>query len=264
MRDLLPGLAGGATVGTLAWTEEDGRWDPAGIAMAARPDGDGWVLEGAKSFVLDGHTADLVLVAARTGTGLSLFSVDGGAAGLTRAWLPTLDQTRRLARLEFTGVRARLVGAEGAAGDVLARTLDQAAVALAAEQLGGSQRVLEMSVEYAKVRRQFGRPIGGFQAVKHKCADMLIGVESSRSAVLHAAAVIDADPPDRPEVASLAKSYCSETYFAAAAENIQIHGGIGFTWEHDAHLYFKRAASSRLFLGDPAHHRERIARRIGL
>ncbi|MDX6430815.1 MAG: hypothetical protein QOE54_3181 [Streptosporangiaceae bacterium] len=264
MRDLLPGLAAGSTIGTLAFTEEDGRWEPDGIAMAARPDGDGWVLDGAKAFVLDGHVADLALVVARTRTGLSLFAVDGNAAGLTRAKLPTLDQTRRLARLEFDGVRARLIGAEGAAGAVLATTLDQAAVALAAEQLGGAQRVLEMSVDYAKVRHQFGRPIGGFQAIKHKCADILIGVESSRSAVLYAAAVADADPSRLPPVAGLAKAYCSDAYYAAAAENIQIHGGIGFTWEHDAHLYFKRATSSRLFLGDPAYHRERLARHIGV
>jgi alkylation response protein AidB-like acyl-CoA dehydrogenase len=232
--------------------------------MPARPDGDGWVLDGIKSFVLDGHVADLVLVVARTGTGLSLFSVEGGATGLTRAWLPTLDQTRRLTRLEFAGVRARLIGAEGAAGDMLVTTLDQAAVALAAEQLGGAQRVLEMSVDHAKVRHQFGRPIGSFQAIKHRCADMLIGVESSRSAVLYAAATADSDPSRLPAVASLAKAYCSDAYFTAAAENIQIHGGIGFTWEHDAHLYFKRATSSRLFLGDSAYHRERFAQHVGI
>ncbi|MCW2917384.1 MAG: acyl-CoA dehydrogenase domain protein [Actinomycetia bacterium] len=263
-KNLLPGLAAGTTIGTLAFTEEDGRWEADGIGMRARPDGGAWVLDGTKAFVLDGHVADLVLVVARTDAGLSLFAVAGDAAGLNRTGLPTLDQTRKLATLEFAGVPARLIGTQGAAGGVLATTLDQAAVALAAEQLGGAQRVLEMSVDYAKVRHQFGRPIGSFQAIKHKCADMLIRVESSRSAVLYAAATIDTDPSQLPTVASLAKAYCSDAYFDAAAENIQIHGGIGFTWEHDAHLYFKRATSARLFLGDPAHHREQLAQHIGI
>jgi alkylation response protein AidB-like acyl-CoA dehydrogenase len=265
--DLLPGIAAGTTVATLAWTGEDGRWDAGGIgqggiAMVAARAGDGWVLDGATTLVLDGHVADLVLVVARSPAGLSLFAVDGPAPGLTRAALPSLDQTRRLARLEFSTVPARLVGAVGTAGAVLAATLDRAAVALAAEQLGGAQRVLEMSVEYAKVRHQFGRPIGGFQAIKHKCADMLMEVESARSAVMYAAAVADESPAELPAAAGLAKAYCSDAYLHAAGENIQIHGGIGFTWEHDAHLYFKRATSSQLLLGTAAQHRARLADRI--
>ncbi|GAA2072929.1 acyl-CoA dehydrogenase family protein [Actinomadura alba] len=261
--ELLPGVAAGTTIATLAWTEDDGRWEIDRVRMtaSARAYG-GWALDGAKSYVLDGHVADLVLVAARAPAGLSLFAVDGRAPGLVRTGLPTLDETRKLARLRFTGVPARLVGVEGGAAAALRATLDRAAVALAAEQLGGAQRVLDMSVEYAKVRRQFGRPIGAFQAVKHKCADMLVAVESARSAVMYAAAVADDDPGELPAVAALAKAYCSEAYRDAAGENIQIHGGIGFTWEHDAHLYFKRATSARLLFGDPDHHRELLARRI--
>ena len=215
-------------------------------------------------FVIDGANADLVLVAGRTDNGVSLFAVDAGAAGMTATPLATMDQTRKQARLEFASTPARLVGDDGGAAPVLARTLDLAAVALAAEQVGGAQRCLDMAVEYAKTRIQFGRPIGSFQAIKHKCADMLLEVESAKSAAYYAGWAAAEDSEELPVVASLAKSYCSEAYFHAAAENIQIHGGIGFTWEHDAHLYFKRAKSSELMLGDPSYHRELLAQRIGI
>jgi alkylation response protein AidB-like acyl-CoA dehydrogenase len=175
-----------------------------------------------------------------------------------------MDQTRKLARLEFAATPARLIGSPGDAAAILDRTLDVAAIALAAEQLGGAQRALDMAVGYAKVREQFGRPIGSFQTIKHRCADLLLEVESLRSAVGYAAAAVAEGSAEIPVLASLAKAYASETFFHVAAENIQIHGGIGFTWEHDAHLYFKRAKSSELFLGDPAYHRERLATRIGL
>ena len=263
-KDYLPGIASGETIATLAFTEDTGRWDLDGITMAATSKGDSWALDGSKMFVLDGHTADLVVVAARTGKGVSLFAVDGNAGGLSRTPLATMDQTRKQARLEFSAVPARLLGEEGAAGPALSRTLDLAAVALAAEQVGGGQRCLDMSVEYAKTRIQFGRPIGSFQAIKHKCADMLLEVESAKSAAYYAGWAAAEDSDELPVVASLAKSYCSEAYFHAAAENIQIHGGIGFTWEHDAHLYFKRAKSSELLLGDPTYHRELLAQRIGI
>ncbi len=260
----LPGIASGETMATLAYTEDSGRWDLDGITLEASPGEDGWTLSGVKSYVLDGHTASLVLVAARTGGGVSLFAVAGDAPGLQATPLATMDQTRKQARLEFSAVPARLVGAEGAAGPVLRKTLDLAAVALAAEQVGGAQRVLEMSVDYAKTRVQFGRPIGSFQAIKHKCADMLLEVESAKSAAYYAAWAAAEDNDELPVTACLAKAYCSEAYFHAAAENIQIHGGIGFTWEHDAHLYFKRAKSSELILGDPTYHRELLAQRIGI
>jgi alkylation response protein AidB-like acyl-CoA dehydrogenase len=269
MQEYLPGLAGGESIGALALSEEDGRWDAQGVKLAATKSGDAWSLTGTKMFVLDGHVADVVLVAARTGAGtgpegISIFAVSGDAQGLTRTPLATLDQTRKQARLTFDGTPARLVGTEGEGWSVISQVLDLAAVALAAEQVGGAARVLEMSVEYAKVRVQFGRPIGSFQAIKHKCADMLVEVESAKSAAYYGLWAGSELNDELPTVASLAKAYCSDAYVHCASENIQIHGGIGFTWEHPAHLYFKRAKSSQLFFGDPTYHRELLAQRIGV
>jgi alkylation response protein AidB-like acyl-CoA dehydrogenase len=271
-KELLPGIASGETIATVAFTEDSGRWDADGITMTAARSGEGYTLDGHKMFVLDGHNANVIVVAARTdsagsagaGAGISLFTVAGDASGLTRTPLSTMDQTRKQARLEFSNVPAKLLGSEGTGWDTLSRMLDLAAVALAAEQVGGAQKVLEMSVEYAKVRVQFGRPIGSFQAIKHKCADMLLEVESAKSAAYYAGWAAAELNDELPVVASLAKAYCSDAYFHAAAENIQIHGGIGFTWEHDAHLYFKRAKSSELLFGDPTYHRELLAQRIGI
>jgi alkylation response protein AidB-like acyl-CoA dehydrogenase len=263
-KSYLPGIASGETIATLAITEDNGKWDLSGIELAASKKGDGWELNGHKMFVIDGHVANLIVVAARTAAGVSLFAVQGDAPGLTRTPLPTMDQTRKQARLEFASTPATLIGTDGGAEPGLSKTLDLAAVALAAEQVGGAQRVLDASVEYAKTRIQFGRPIGSFQAIKHKCADMLLEVESAKSAAYYAAWAAAEDSDELPVVASLAKSYCSEAYFHSAAENIQIHGGIGFTWEHPAHLYFKRAKSSELLLGDPSYHRELLAQRIGI
>ena len=178
-----------------------------------------------------------------------------------------MDQTRSLAAVELDGVQvdqSALLGAVGAAWPAIETVLDIAAVALAAEQVGGAQTCLDMSVEYAKVRMQFGRPIGSFQAIKHKCADMLVQVESAKSAAYYAGWATSERNEEFAVVAPLAKSYCSEAYFMCASENIQIHGGIGFTWEHDAHLYFKRAKSSELMFGDPTYHRARLADRIGI
>ena len=269
-RDLLPGIASGQRVATLAFTEDDGSWASDSVRLTAAKNGHGWRLDGHKSFVLDGHGADLILAVAATDAdssgpaALSLFAVDGTAAGLSRRVLPTLDQTRRLARCEFSDVPARLIGSPGAGRAALEHTLDVAAIALAAEQLGGAQRALDMAVGYAKVRQQFGRAIGSFQAIKHRCADLLLEVESLRSAVGYAAAAVAEGSGEVPVLASLVKAYASEVYSRVAAENIQIHGGIGFTWEHDAHLYLKRAKASELFLGDGSYHRERLATRIGL
>ena len=263
-KEHLPGIASGETIATLALTEDNGRWDQEGITLTATKSGDGYTLDGHKMFVIDGHTANLIVVAARTGDGITLLAVEGDAPGLTRKALTTMDQTRKQARVEFSGTPARLIGNEGGASAALTKTLDLAAVALANEQVGGAQKCLDMSVEYAKVRVQFGRPIGSFQAIKHKCADMLLEVESAKSAAYYASWAAAEDSDELPVVASLAKAYCSEAYFHAAAENIQIHGGIGFTWEHDAHLYFKRAKSSELLLGDPTYHRELLAQRIGI
>jgi alkylation response protein AidB-like acyl-CoA dehydrogenase len=263
-KELLPALASGEKIATLAFTEPAGRWDEAGITMRAARAAAGWTLTGEKAFVLDGHTADLVLVAARTQAGLSIFAVDGSAPGLTRTPMETLDLTRKQARLKFADVPARLIGADGEGSTVLTRVLDLAAIGLAAEAVGGAQRCLDMSVDYAKLRVQFGRPIGSFQAIKHKCADLLLEVESARSAAYYAMWAAASGSEDLPVAAAMAKSYCTEAYSHAAAENIQIHGGIGFTWEHPAHLYFRRAKSTELLLGDPAYHRELLVQRVGL
>jgi alkylation response protein AidB-like acyl-CoA dehydrogenase len=254
--EFLPGIADGTTIATVAVCEDDGGWTTDGVATRARRSGDGYVLDGRKSFVIDGHTAGLLLVVARADGGPSLFAVRGDADGLARRPLETLDLTRKQAALALDAVPARLIGAEGSAADIVAATLRLAAVALAAEQVGGAQRCLDMSVEYAKIRMQFGRPIGSFQAIKHMCADMLLEVESARSAAYYAAWAAQDGSDELPLVASLAKACCSEAYFRAAADNIQIHGGIGFTWEHDAHLYYRRAKSTELMLGTPAEHRE--------
>ena len=267
--ELLPGIAGGETIAALAFTEPNGKWDASGIEMVAQGSGDSYTLDGTKMFVIDGHLANLTVVAARLeGTsgeeGISLFTVAGDAAGLTRTALATMDQTRKQAKLEFSGVAAAPLGTPGEGWAALSKTLDQAAACLANEMVGGAQQVLDMAVEYAKVRVQFGRPIGSFQAIKHKCADMLLEVESGKSAAYYAAWAAAEDNEELPVAASLAKAYCSDAYFHAAAENIQIHGGIGFTWEHDAHLYFKRAKSSEILFGDATYHRELLAQRIGI
>ena len=260
----LPGIAAGETIATLATTEPSGKWDEKGITTKAEGSGSDWKITGSKMFVIDGATASLIIVGARTSKGVSLFAVDGDAKGLTRTSLSTMDQTRKQAKLEFNATPATLIGTDGKGWDVLSQVFDLAAVALAAEQVGGAQKVLEMAVEYAKVRVQFGRPIGSFQAIKHKCADMLLEVESAKSAAYYGMWCAAEMNDELASVASLAKAYCSEAYFHAAAENIQIHGGIGFTWEHPAHLYFKRAKSSELLFGDPTYHRELLAQRIGI
>ena len=269
-KELLPGIASGDTIATLAFTEPSGKWDAAGITMEATEGESGrFTLSGEKMFVLDGFTADLIVVVARTpgstGTdGISFYTVRGDADGLTRTALSTMDMTRKQAKLEFNNVDAKPLGSTTDGYAAFSKTMDQAAVALANEMMGGAQKVLDMSVEYAKVRVQFGRPIGSFQAIKHKCADMLLEVESGKSAAYYASWAAAEDNDELPVVAALSKAYCSEAYFHAAAENIQIHGGIGFTWEHPAHLYFKRAKSSEIYLGDPTYHRELLAQRIGI
>ncbi|MEX2614938.1 MAG: acyl-CoA dehydrogenase family protein [Alphaproteobacteria bacterium] len=265
-RELLPPLAAGEVVATLALAEESGRWDSAGIAMTATRTGSGYTLDGVKSFVLDGHTAGLIVVAARrAGTvgdaGLSLFTVDAEAPGLNRRLLRSADATRKLARLEFSGVPAGLLGKEGAAAAPLAKTLDQAAVCLASEMVGGAEHLRESALEYVQMRMQFGRPIASFQAIKHKSAELLLDVELAKSAAYYAAQAADDDADDLPAVASLAKACAADAYTRTAIEAVQMHGGIGFTWDNDTHLWFKRAKSSEVFLGTPAYHRELMMQR---
>ncbi|MGW3420052.1 acyl-CoA dehydrogenase family protein [Streptomyces phaeochromogenes] len=263
----LPGIASGRTTATLAVAEDSGSWDPALISARAVPDGDGdgaWRLSGRKAFVIDGTTADLLLVVARTVAGPSLFAVDRRATGLEAEPMETLDATRAMARLTFDAVPATLVGADGAGGRVMAKVLDIATVGLAAEQAGGARRCLEMSADYARTRHQFGRPIGSFQAVKHKCADILVQVELAEAASREAARLAAEGAPDFPVAAAVAHACCSRAYVFAAMENIQVHGGIGFTWEHPAHLYFRRAKSSQLLFGGPAVYHERLLDRLGI
>jgi alkylation response protein AidB-like acyl-CoA dehydrogenase len=260
-KDLLPGIADGTTIVTLAAAEGSGDWraTPTVVATAS---GTGHVLSGEKSFVLDGHVADLLLVTAVTPAGPSLFAVDATDPSVGRRLLETLDMTRKLAVVTLRETPARLVGEDGAAAVVVADVLARAAVALAAEQVGGAQRCLDMAVEYAKLRVQFGRQIGSFQAIKHKCADMLLEVESARSAAYYAAWTGQDRPEELAMIASLAKAYCSEAYAHTAAENIQVHGGIGFTWEHDAHLYYRRARSSEAMFGTPTEHWDVVAEHV--
>ncbi|MGB5267245.1 MAG: acyl-CoA dehydrogenase family protein [Polyangiales bacterium] len=268
----LPRIAAGETRATLAFAEKNGKMDAAGIGATYARNESGYLLSGDKSYVLDGHTADLLIVAARSkrsaGTeGVSLFLVPNDAEGLKRAWLPTMDQTRRLASVELRDVTVSndaLLGDEGRGWAICEKTLDLARIALAAEQVGAAEMCLELSVEYAKVRQQFGRPIGSFQSIKHKCADMLMLVESARSAAFYASSLATQGGEGLEEAASCAKAYCSDAFFHCAAETIQIHGGIGFTWEHPAHLYFKRAKATESLFGDAAFHRERVAEKMGL
>ena len=262
---LLPRIASGETIATLALGEPDKGWTADDITLEAK---DG-VLNGTKTYVIDGTTANLIVVAAReagtTGTdGISLYTARGDAEGLSRKNLEAIDLTRKLAKLDFTGVKGELLGEKGTAWPALERTLDHAAVALAAEMCGGAQRALDMAVQYAKDRVQFGRPIGSFQAIKHKCADMLLEVESAKTAMYYALWVAAADDPELPVVAPMAKAYAADAFFKAARDNIQVHGGIGFTWEHDAHLYYRRAKSDELMFGDAPYHRELLAQRLGI
>jgi len=269
-KDLLPGLAAGRTIGTLALLEQPGRWDQAAVRLrASRVKGDGevaagWVLNGRKRHVPDGHTADLIMVGARTPAGVGLFAVDGAAAGLTRTPVPALDQTRKQAHLDFAGTPARLIGDEGGGWPVLSQVLRTAAILLAAEQTGGAARAVEMAVSYAGLRVQFGRPVGSFQAVKHLCADMLTEVEAARSAAYYGLWALATGSEDLPLAASLAKVYCSQAYTRITGDTIQVHGGIGFTWEHPAQLYFKRAKASESLFGTPGYHRDLLAARLGL
>jgi len=264
-KDYLPPIAAGTTIASLAIVESSGRWDLGDVGLTPHHASAEPRLSGTKLFVLDGGIADLILVAAREPEGgLSVYAVPSGAPGLRLEPLHTMDQTRKLAHARFDGTPARLVGQRGAAAAALQIALQVTAIALAMEAAGGAQRALEMAVEYAKIRHQFGRPIGSFQAIKHKCADMLVEVEAARSAAYYGVWCASEENEELPALASLAKSVCADAYFQVAGDNIQVHGGIGFTWEHPAHLYFKRAKSTQVLLGDSAYHRERLASLAGI
>lgn len=265
-------VAGEATA-TLAFNGGMNRWDAEAVTATCEKTGDGYTLNGEYRYVIDGHTADLLIVAARDAgssgeEGISLFLVPSDAAGVSRQWLPTMDQARKQATVTLSGVSVStdaLLGGQGDGWRALAKVLDLASIALAAEQVGGCQQLLDMTVEYTSERVQFNRTIASFQAVKHKAADMMLKTEVARSAIYYAACVaqeaLEGGPmaDELAEAASVVKSYCSDAYFAVAGDAMQLYGGVGFTWEYDIHLYFKRAKSSEHLLGSGAQHRERLA-----
>ena len=272
-KEWLTKIAAGEAKAALAFTEPNARWDAAAVAVTAREAGGKFTLSGTKLFVLDAHVADVIVVVARTREskrpeeGLSLFLVPKGTRGLSVKLLPTMDQTRKLCEVKLEDV---VVGAEALMGPrdggwtPLARVLDRATVALCAEMCGGAQRVLDMTTEYAKIRIAFGKPIGSYQGVKHRAADMLVESENAKSLTYYAAWAVDENVPEAPLAASMAKAYASDAFRKIAGAGIQLHGGIGFTWEHDLHLYFKRAKSSEFTFGDASYHRERVAQLIQL
>ena len=264
--EILPRIAAGEMIATVAFAEADSARPPAHPNTTAAEAGE-WTVSGQKTYVLDAHAADLLYVSARTPCGTGIFAVRRDAPGLSVEPLSTVDQTRRQGRVTLSGTPARLIGDPGTGGRALEEALDRAAVALVAEQAGGAIRVTEMAADYARTRYQFGRAIGSFQAVKHLCVDMLLESQSALSAARHVAARSDASPldtapfdnadPGRVADLALAQAFCSEAYVFAAATNIQVHGGIGFTWEHPAHLYLRRARTDAQIFGDAAWHRER-------
>lgn len=255
----LPRLSAGQVTATVAFLGPGHDWERLGSDVTATAHGDSARLTGTSTPVLDGSSADLLIVAARGDDGDSLYLVEGDAAGLRRVPLSTLDITRKQARIELADVAARRLGTGGTAAAVLTEAVDHARIALACEQLGGAEFCVDLTVEYVRQRHQFGRAIGSFQAIKHRCADLLVELERARSAVHFAVTQVD-EGGDLTEAAALAAACCSEVFTKVAGETIQLHGGIGVTWEHPAHLYFRRAHSDAALLGSPASHRARLLR----
>ncbi|WP_217238119.1 acyl-CoA dehydrogenase family protein [Streptomyces sp. AC555_RSS877] len=247
----------------LAVVAPDGVWRPGAVPVGVTWRGGVAVLDGTAPFVLSGADAEVLVVAAAGPDGVDLFLVDPREPGVTVRRVPTLDLSRGQAVVTFTGARARALTAGGEGTEVVTRALDTALVALAAEQLGGAQAALDMTVAHVRDRTQFGRALGSFQAVKHTCADMLLQVESARSSVVRAVRAAGSSPEALAEAAAVAQAWCGEAFTFVAAECVQLHGGMGFTWEHDAHLYFRRAQSDAVLLGGAAHHRERLAGLLG-
>ncbi len=256
---VLPRIAKGELIATVAFAEPgDARPPRHPVTEATEAGAETWSLTGEKTYVLDAASADLFYVLAQTSSGSGIFAVD--RPNVTVTPLTAVDQTRKQGRLTLDGASGRLVGRIGAARTALDTALDRAAVALIAEQAGGAMHAMQMAADYARTRFQFGRAIGSFQAVKHMCVDILLEAQSAVSAARHVAASFDAQEPDRLIDLALAQAYCSEAYVTTAATNIQVHGGIGFTWEHPAHLYLRRARTDAQIFGDPAWHRERYVR----
>jgi alkylation response protein AidB-like acyl-CoA dehydrogenase len=263
--DLLPGLAGGEIIATPALFETPRGWSPAPIETSAVERAGGWSLHGHKRYVLEAAMADLLVVSARLGADLGLFMVETDRPGVSLVDTPSLDATRRQAdvTLDEVSLPADALLAGPIAAEQVGRVMRLWSAALSCEQVGGAQECLDRTVDYAKTRYQFGRPIGSYQAVKHRLAEMLMKVEHARSTAMHA--VRSGDDSDEMAIAGpLAASICSEAFVFASGEMIQLHGGIGFTWEHDAHLFLKRAKASSLLLGDPRYQRELLASALGL
>lgn len=254
--EVLPKIAAGDLIATVAFAEA-GSARPAEHPSTAATDDGGWKLSGEKTYVLDAQTASVFYVYARTDSGTAIFAVDRDAPGVSVSALDTVDQTRRQGRLSMSNAPGRLVGAPSAGHVALSDALDRTAVALIAEQAGGAMHAMQMAADYARTRFQFARAIGSFQAVKHLCVDMLLEAQSALSAARHVAASFDTAEPGRLTDLALAQAYCSDAYVFVAATNIQVHGGIGFTWEHPAHLYLRRARTDAQILGEAAWHRER-------
>jgi alkylation response protein AidB-like acyl-CoA dehydrogenase len=269
----LPQIAAGTVKAALAWTEPNLRWDAAGITLRAREAGGGFTLSGTKLFVGDAHLADILVVAARTRDGstmedgVSLFLVPRDTPGLALTILPTIDETRKLCEVRLDNVAlpaGALLGARHEGWRPLSRVVARATVALAAEMCGGAQQVLDMTVAYAKIRITFGKPIGSYQGVKHQAADMLVAIENAKSLTYYAAWAVDQALDEAPLAVSMAKAAASDMYRKVAGTGIQLHGGIGMTWEHDLQLYFKRAKASEVTFGDATWHRERVAQLMSI
>jgi alkylation response protein AidB-like acyl-CoA dehydrogenase len=260
--ELLPGIASGESVAALAWAGGDGRWSTTTLPVRATGKERAWTLEGTSAFVLDGDHADVLLVLAEGPSGPALFRVDPRQPCVRRTVSPTMDQTIRLATVELSEAEAVLVSEQAA--DFLPTLLDLACAAVSALQVGAAQRCLDMTVSYAKERVQFGRPIGSFQALKHRMADMLVEVETARSASWAAGWSAAQRDEELPVRAATAKAWCSDAFNTVAGEMVQLHGGIAITWEHDAHLYFKRAHATSQLFGQPHEHRRRLEALYGL
>ncbi len=266
-KDLLPKIAAGKLIATVAIAEASGRFDAGGIELKAAKKGSGYTITGEKFFVPDAHVADAIIVAVRTGgageNGITLLCVPAKEKGVTVTQLKTVDMTRRMCHVKFDDVAAsEVIGGADGGWPILRRTLDIATAGLAAEMVGTAQKALDIAVDYAKTRVQFGKPIGSFQAVKHKCVDMMVAVENARSLTYYACWTVDERVAEAAAAVPMAKAYASDMAKNVTSEAIQVHGGIGFTWEHDMHLYHRRALAGEANLGNAPVHRETVAKSL--
>jgi alkylation response protein AidB-like acyl-CoA dehydrogenase len=260
---LLPGIASGETIATALLTGPTGTWTEGGVALTANLQDGRWTLSGEAHYVLHGGTANCWLAVARTDQGLSLFDVDRSSSGVRCTRQRSFDRTLRIDRITLDAAPARLIGAPGRGWHAVEHGLNQALVALAGEQAGGARRMLDITVDYAKLRHQFGRPIGSYQAIKHMAADLVVESESAISAARKAAAELDAGSRDHQSWIRLAAFACADAFNRVAADGIQMHGGIAFTWDHPAHLYLRRARAGVQLFGNSAYHRDRYVGELG-